>query len=42
MAFAGVKDAAKRADLLAYLATLSATPVPFPPADGAGATPAGQ
>jgi cytochrome c len=30
MAFGGVKSATQRADLLAYLATLSAAPKPFP------------
>mgnify|MGYP003736568773 CR=1 FL=1 len=30
MAFAGVKDAKERADLMAYLRTLSASPVPLP------------
>jgi cytochrome c len=30
MAFAGEKDAQKRADILAYLQTLSDSPVPFP------------
>jgi cytochrome c len=31
MAFGGVKNDKKRADLLAYLASLSAAPKPFPP-----------
>jgi cytochrome c len=30
MAFAGEKDPQKRADILAYLQTLSDSPVPFP------------
>ena len=30
MAFAGIQDAQKRADVLAYLASLSDAPVPFP------------
>ena len=37
MSFAGVRTAEERADILAYLQTLSATPVPFPPAEGAPA-----
>lgn len=44
MSFAGVKDAAERADILAYLQTLADAPVPFPAADAAApaaaATPA--
>lgn len=32
MAYAGLKNDAKRADLIAYLATLSDAPKPFPPA----------
>ena len=32
MTFAGVKDAAQRADVIAYLRTLAATPVPLPAA----------
>lgn len=49
MSFAGVKDPVERANILAYLQTLSATPVPFPapeaepaeamPADGEEAVP---
>jgi cytochrome c len=35
MAFAGVKSPEERADILAYLQTLSPTPVPFPTADTA-------
>jgi len=35
MGFAGVKSPEERADILAYLQTLSATPVPFPTADTA-------
>jgi cytochrome c len=37
MNFAGIRTAEERADILAYLATLSADPVPFPPADVAPA-----
>lgn len=37
MSFAGVKDPVERANLLAYLQTLSASPVPFPPAEAAAA-----
>lgn len=33
MAFAGIKTAEERADILAYLQTLSASPVPFPAAE---------
>lgn len=33
MVFPGVKDDAERANIIAYLSTLSASPVPFPPAD---------
>lgn len=46
MNFAGVRTPEERADILAYLQTLSATPVPFPapeaaaPAEGEAATPA--
>lgn len=35
MNFSGVKSPEERADILAYLQTLSATPVPFPTADAA-------
>ena len=35
MAFAGIRTAEERADILAYLQTLSATPVPFPAAEAA-------
>jgi cytochrome c len=35
MAFAGVKDDAERANIIAYLSTLSASPKPFPPPDAA-------
>lgn len=35
MAFAGIKDDAERANVIAYLSTLSESPVPFPPADAA-------
>ncbi|MBK1796267.1 cytochrome c family protein [Devosia sp. WQ 349] len=34
MAFAGVKSAEERADIMAYLQTLSANPAPFPVAEG--------
>ena len=37
MSFAGVKDPAERANILAYLQTLSPTPVPFPAAEAAPA-----
>ncbi|MGV8855941.1 MAG: c-type cytochrome [Devosia sp.] len=37
MAFAGISDDAQRADVLAYLQTLSHDPVPFPAADAAAA-----
>ena len=37
MAFAGVKSAAERANILAYLQTLSASPVPFPASEAAPA-----
>jgi cytochrome c len=37
MNFAGIRTAEERADLLAYMATLSASPVPFPAADVAPA-----
>ncbi|RYE46014.1 MAG: cytochrome c family protein [Hyphomicrobiales bacterium] len=44
MSFAGVKDPAERANILAYLQTLSPTPVPFPAPEAApaaeGAAPA--
>lgn len=43
MAFAGLRRADERADLLAYLQTLSSNPVPFPAADdaaGSGEAPA--
>ena len=33
MGFAGVKDDAERANIIAYLSTLSPSPVPFPPPD---------
>ncbi|UJW84885.1 c-type cytochrome [Devosia sp. SL43] len=35
MNFAGIRTAKERADILAYLQTLSANPVPFPPAEEA-------
>lgn len=38
MGFAGVKDPVERANILAYLQTLSDSPVPFPTADAAPAT----
>jgi cytochrome c len=37
MSFAGVKDPAERANILAYLQTLAPTPVPFPVADATAA-----
>lgn len=37
MSFAGVRTAQERADILAYLQTLSANPVPFPPPEEAPA-----
>lgn len=37
MSFAGVKDPQERANILAYLQTLSPTPVPFPAAEAAPA-----
>ena len=37
MAFAGIRSAEERADLLAYLQTLSENPVPFPEAEAAPA-----
>lgn len=37
MAFAGVKNAAERANILAYLQTLDASPLPFPVAEAAPA-----
>ena len=39
MNFAGIRTAEERADILAYLQTLSAEPVPFPAADVAPAEP---
>lgn len=38
MKFAGVKSPEERANILAYLATLSANPVPFPPPEAAPPT----
>jgi cytochrome c len=35
MGFAGVKDDAERANIIAYLSTLSSSPVPFPPPEAA-------
>lgn len=40
MTFSGIRTAEERADILAYLQTLSADPVPFPAADVAPAEPA--
>lgn len=40
MSFGGIKDPAERANILAYLQTLSPTPVPFPAAEAAPAAPA--
>jgi cytochrome c len=40
MSFAGVADEKKRADIIDYLHTLSATPVPLPTATAAAAAPA--
>lgn len=40
MSFAGVRAPEERADILAYLQTLSSDPVPFPAADDAAAAPA--
>lgn len=37
MSFAGVKDPVERANILAYLQTLSPSPVPFPPPEAAPA-----
>ena len=37
MSFNGVKDDAERANIIAYLSTLSASPVPFPPPEAAPA-----
>ena len=37
MSFAGVKDPVERANILAYLATLSPSPLPFPPPEAAPA-----
>ncbi|ODT71944.1 MAG: hypothetical protein ABS75_05550 [Pelagibacterium sp. SCN 63-23] len=39
MAFAGIRTAEERADILAYLQTLSANPVPFPEPEAAPAEP---
>lgn len=39
MSFAGVRSPEERADILAYLQTLAASPVPFPAADVAPAAP---
>ncbi len=40
MNFAGIRTAEERADILAYLQTLAATPVPFPAAEEAPTAPA--
>lgn len=40
MSFAGLKNPEERANMLAYLQTLSASPVPFPPAEAAAEPPA--
>lgn len=40
MNFAGIRTAEERADILAYLQSLSGSPVPFPPAEEAVAAPA--
>lgn len=40
MGFAGVKDPVERANILAYLQTLSPSPVPFPAPEAAPAAPA--
>lgn len=40
MSFGGIKDPVERANILAYLQTLSPTPVPFPAAEAAPAAPA--
>lgn len=40
MAFAGVPEAAKRADIIAYLRTLSDNPEPLPPPEAKAAAPA--
>lgn len=43
MNFAGIKSPEERANILAYLATLSPSPLPFPPAEAAAAeTPAAE
>ena len=39
MTFAGIKDPVERANVLAYLQTLSASPVPFPAAEAAAEEP---
>lgn len=40
MSFAGIKDPVERANVLAYLQTLSASPVPFPAVEAAAEEPA--
>src|SRR5690606_24561019 len=42
MGFAGVRSPEERADILAYMQTLSSSPVPFPEADAAEAAPAAE
>lgn len=42
MTFAGVKNDQERANIIAFLSTLSASPKPFPPPDAASAEPSGE
>jgi cytochrome c len=42
MTFAGVKNDQERANIIAFLSTLSASPKPFPPPDAAPAEPSGE
>ncbi len=42
MTFAGVKNDQERANIIAFLSTLSASPKPFPPADAAPADPSAE
>jgi cytochrome c len=42
MTFAGVKNDQERANIIAFLSTLSASPKPFPPAEAAPAEPSGE
>ena len=42
MTFAGVKNDQERANIIAFLSTLSGTPKPFPPPDAAPAEPSGE